>query len=95
MKIQATQPITVFIDKGSYNTQLKYTEVGKIPEGRRENVSWKGCNYTIQEGETFKFDRSNNWDSCFFKTEQGAEFKIWCARPESFIERHNAKIIEP
>ena len=41
-------------DKKMYgNTKIERTNVGKIPEDRRENLSWKGCYYTIKENEIF------------------------------------------
>lgn len=90
MKLQATQPIRVFIDKGSYgNTPLDATDVGKIPPERRENLSWKGCYYTIKEGEEFSFDRSNAWDKCYFVLNNGAEFSVGCGNPQTFIDYHS------
>ena len=69
MKLQATKKIRVFIEK-------YYSE--KIPLERRESISWKGCYYTIEPNEILYFDRSNDWDVCYFKLENGAEFKIDC-----------------
>lgn len=90
MNLQATESIRVFIDKRSYgNTPIDATDVGKIPESRREGLSWKGCYYTIQKGEKFTFDRSNDWDRCYFKLENGAEFLIGCGNPKSFIDMYN------
>jgi len=93
MNLQATENIRVFIDKGRYgNTPINATDVGKIPESRRENLSWKGCYYTIQKGEKFTFDRGNDWDRCYFKLENGAEFLIHCGNPKSFIDRHKVNV---
>jgi hypothetical protein len=87
MKLQATREIRVFIDKKTYgNTEIEHTDVGKIPKSRRESVSWKGCYYTIQPKETFFFDRSNGWDTSFFKLENGAEFKVGYGDPATFIQ---------
>ena len=92
MNLKATENIRVFIDKGIYgNTPINATYVGNIPESRREDLSWKGCYYTIQKGEGFTFDRSNDWDRCYFKLENGAEFIIDCANPNWFIDNHNVK----
>ena len=93
MKLKATKEIKVFIDKKYYgNTKLKHTEVGKIPENKRENLSWKGCYYTIMPNEIFFFDRSNNWDLSYFKLENGAEFKIECGDFMSFVNYHLVKV---
>jgi len=90
MKLQATKEIRVFIDKKLYgNTKIECTDVGKIPESKRENLSWKGCYYTIQPDEIFYFDRSNNWDVSYFKLENGAEFKIECGDFMSFVNSNS------
>lgn len=95
MKLQATIGIRVFIDKKSYgNTKIENTDVGKIPEYRREHLSWKGCYYTIQPGETFYFDRSNDWDKSYFKLENGAEFLIHTGNPNTFIEENSVNILQ-
>jgi hypothetical protein len=94
MKLEATQEIRVFIDKKLYgNTKLEVTDVGKIPEHRRENLSWKGCYYTIMPKEVFYFDRSNNWDSSYFKLENGAEFQVDYGNFMSFINDHSVNMI--
>lgn len=88
--LKATKKIRVFIDKKYYgNTPIESTDVGKIPVHKRENSSWKGCYYTIAPKEIFYFDRSNNYDRCYFKLQNGAEFLINCANPKSFIKEHN------
>ena len=93
MKLQATKEVKVFIDKKMYgNTKIEHTDVGKIPEDRRENLSWKGCYYTIKQNEIFYFDRSNNWDASYFKLENGAEFEIACGDFMSFVNRHSIKV---
>jgi len=90
MKLQATKEVKVFIDKKMYsNTKIEHTDVGKIPEDMREDLSWKGCYYTIKQNEIFYFDRSNNWDVSYFKLENGAEFKIDCGDFMSFVNRHS------
>ena len=39
MKLQATKEVKVFIDKKMYgNTKIEHTDVGKIPEDRRELI---------------------------------------------------------
>lgn len=92
MKLQATQPIRVFIDKNQYgNVPTEYTNVGKVPKERRENVSWKGCYYTIEKDEIFFFDRSNNYDTSFFKLLNGAEFKVYTGNPEYFINKFKSR----
>ena len=92
-QLQATKEVKVFIDKKMYgNTKIERTDVGKIPEDRRENLSWKGCYYTIKENEIFYFDRSNNWDASYFKLENGAEFEIECGDFMSFVNRHSIKV---
>ena len=64
MNLQATENIRVFIDKGRYgNTPINATDVGEIHESRREDLSWKGCYYTIQKDEKFTFDRGNDWET--------------------------------
>ena len=94
MDLKATQNIRVFIDKKFYgNTPIESTTIGKIPKNRRENINWKGCYYTIEKGEVFAFDRSNDWDKCFFKLINGAEFSIDCGNPNSFIEKNNIEKI--
>ncbi|HEY6143783.1 MAG TPA: hypothetical protein VIV55_10265 [Flavobacterium sp.] len=94
MKLKATQPIKVFIDRKYYGDALENTQVGKIPENRRINVSWKGCYYIIAPNEEFEFDRCNNWDLSYFKLNNGAEFVIECGRPDSFIESNNVLILQ-
>lgn len=93
IKLQATMPITVFIDMKYYGQKIEHTDVGKIPENRRERLSWKGCYYTIQPNEFFKFDRTNNWDVCYFILENGAEFKNECGSPNPFIDRYNVRVL--
>lgn len=93
MRLQATKDIRVFIDKKTYNVKLEHTEIGKIPEDKREGLSWKGCYYTISTNEAFYFDRSNNWDVSYFKLENGAEFKIECGDFMSFVNRNSVKIL--
>ena len=94
MKLQATAPIKVFIDKKHYgNTDTKFTDVGKIPEHKREDVSWKGCYYTISPQEIFYFDRSNDWDASYFTLENGAEFRIGCGDFMSFVKRNSVNIV--
>tara|TARA_R110000851_G_scaffold61717_5_gene142152 strand:- start:105 stop:377 length:273 start_codon:yes stop_codon:yes gene_type:complete len=89
MRLIATQEIRVFVDNnGSPNTQISY-----IPKDRREDINWKGCLYTIKEGEEFSFDRGNDWDKSYFKLSNGAEFLIWCSDPKIFIHRNNVKFI--
>jgi hypothetical protein len=92
MKIQATKPIRVFIDKGHFKNAAR-TQVDKIPTDRQENLSWKGCYYTIQPKEIFSFDRSNDWDTLFFKLNNGAEFKASYGKLESFLTTHNAILL--
>lgn len=94
MKLQATKEIRVFIDKKYYGNKLEHTQVGKIPENKRENLSWKGCYYTIGFNEVFYFDRSNNWDASYFKLENGAEFKIECGDFMSFVNRHSVNLVD-
>jgi hypothetical protein len=94
MNLQATEKIKVFIDKKYYGQALEHTQVGKIPEDRRVDLSWKGCYYFIEVGEQFTFDRGNDWDLSYFKLNNGAEFVIGCGNPKSFIETHKVKIIE-
>ena len=53
MKLQATKELRVFVDRLLYSADVSFTEVGKVPEDKRENLSWKGCYYTIQAGEVF------------------------------------------
>ena len=94
MKLQATIPVRVFIDKKWYgNTLVEHTDVGKIPVDRREDLSWKGCYYTILPNEVFTFTHSNDWDRCFFKLENGAEFVIWCTRPQYMIDNYSLNVI--
>ncbi len=94
MELQATQEIRVFIDKKTYGqTDIEKTVIGYIPKERRENVSWKGCYYTIKVGEKFRFDRSNDWDVCYFVLENKAEFEIDCSKPSWFIENHKVRIL--
>jgi len=94
MNLEATKEIRIFIDKGRYgNTPISSTDVGLIPKSRIENLSWKGCYYTIKKGETFKFDRDNGWDKCYFKLNNGAEFLINCATPKWFIETHEINVL--
>jgi len=93
MNLQATEDIRVFIDKGRYgSTPIEATDVGNIPNNRKENLSWKGCYYTIKKGENFTFDRSNDWDRCYFKLGNGAEFLIGCGNPKSFIDSNNINV---
>lgn len=87
-KLQATKEIRVFIDK-------KRTDISKIPESKRENLSWKGCYYTIMPTEVFYFDRSNNWDASYFKLENGAEFKIDCGNFMDFVKSKSVNICHP
>ena len=94
MKLQATQQIRVFIDKEVYgNTKIELTNVGKIPEEKRENLSWKGCYYTIQPDEIFYFDRSNGWDTSYFKLSNGAEFIRYCGDFMDFVNQHSVKVL--
>ncbi len=94
MNLQATKEIKVFIDNKYYsNTPIELTEIGKIPNDRRINISWKGCYYIIKKDEKFIFDRTNNYDRCYFKLENGAEFLIYCGNPQSFIKNHNINTI--
>ena len=92
MKLQATKEIKVFIDKKMYGDKTEYTDVGKIPEDRRDDLSWKGCYYTIKPNEIFYFDRSNNWDVSYFKLENGAEFKIYCGDFMSFVNSYSVNV---
>ncbi|HEY5500607.1 MAG TPA: hypothetical protein VIK09_01330 [Candidatus Humimicrobiaceae bacterium] len=92
ISLTATKPVKIFVDKGFYNQPIEYTRLGKIPEDKRENISWKGCDYVIEIGETIIFDRSNNWDVCYFTLSCNVEFKIECAKPEYFIEKYSFTI---
>lgn len=82
MKLQATKEVEVFFDKYYCN---------KLPLEKRERVSWKGCYYTIEPNEIFYFDRSNDWDLCYFKLSNGAEFKIDCGDVMYFINKYKIK----
>lgn len=93
MKLKAKEQIRVFIDKRIYKNQIKNTDIGKIPEDRRENLSSIGCYYTIQPNEIFYFNRSNNWDLSYFNLENGAEFKIETGDYMAFIKRNNIEIL--
>ena len=68
----------------------------KLTPSERRNLigeeSWKGQYYNIQIGDTIKFDRSNDYDACFFELEGGAEFKIWCGNPLSFFDESHFKL---
>jgi hypothetical protein len=91
--IKATKNIRVFVDKRLYgNTKIEHTDVGKIPEHKREDLSWKGCYYTIEPDEIFYFDRDNRWDACFFKLSNGAEFKIDVCDYKAWANRNEAVI---
>ena len=91
MNLQATKEIRVFIDKKYYNQE--FTQVDSVPKNRRENISWKGCYYTIQKGEKFTFDRSNDWDRCYFKLINDVEFIIGCGNPKTFINKQKVIIL--
>lgn len=86
VKLQATKPIRVFIDKN-------YSGFGNIPEHKRENLSWKGCYYTIQPNEVFYFTDSNDYDKSWFELENGVVFLIECGNPKSFTDRELVNII--
>lgn len=89
MKLQATKELRVFVDRLLYSADVSFTEVGKVPEDKRENLSWKGCYYTIQAGEVFHLLRCNNWDKSFFKLGCGAEFSVDTGDVEKFLTAHS------
>lgn len=89
-KLKAITPIRVFLEKTWKNVPIDKQDIGIVPVERRGNISWAGFYYTIQVGETFTFDDSNNWDTCFFRLENGLRFKKWCARPEYLINEKMA-----
>lgn len=92
MKLIATRPVRVFVERKWQNCKLEDTQIGKIPAHRREDISWKGCYYTIQPNEEFKFDRSNDYDRCYFYLENGAEFAINCGNYKTWAERDGVKL---
>lgn len=80
----AHQPVRVFVRKSLDN-------IKGLPEDRKEDESWKGCYYTIQEDEQVYFSRSNRWDQSYFYLlhrhgGQPVQFKIWTGAPELWIE---------
>lgn len=77
----ATRPITVFIEKNSANLPLEKTNIGKIPEERRERLSWKGCYYTIKPREEFFFRDTNQYDLSHFILNNGLDFKVEVGDP--------------
>lgn len=81
----ATKPIRVFILKSSMNLPLEKTNIGKIPEDRRENLSWKGCYYTINLDESFFYIDSNYFDLCHFKLNNGLTFEIQRGNPLNWV----------
>ena len=95
--IRATKPIRVFVDAKIYGHSgteiLEKTQLRKLPKDRIENLSWKGCYYTIQPNETVTFDRSNNWDYSYFMLDNGVEIRIDCGNPLNWISRNEFEIL--
>lgn len=85
IELIATKPIRVFVEKNYANLPLEKTNIGKIPAERREDISWKGCYYTIRPGESFKFRTSNYWDQSHFILSTGNNFTIWTADPAKYV----------
>ncbi len=91
-KLLATEPVGIFIEKNDQNLPIEKTNIGKIPESRRERLSWKGCYYTILPNEEFYFRTSNNYDLSHFTLENGLDFKIDAGDPNAWIERNKIKL---
>jgi hypothetical protein len=84
-KLIATKPIRVFIEKNDMNLPIEKTNIGKIPADRRENISWKGCYYTIKPKEEFNYRDSNHYDLSHFTLNNGLNFKIETGNPIGWI----------
>jgi hypothetical protein len=76
---------------------IKKDELYKISSSERKNLigelSWKGQYYTIQKGDLIKFDRSNDYDLCYFTLESGTEFIVHCGNPLSFFKEDAFNLI--
>jgi len=75
-ELVAKKSIRVFIEKNSQNLPIEKTNIGKIPESRREDLSWKGCYYTIKPKEHFFYRDSNHYDLSHFTLNNGIGFTI-------------------
>ncbi len=85
-KMKCLKQTEVFIGKDNLHKANKNKLIGQ--------PSWKGQYYTIKIGDIVKFDRSNNYDICYFTVEGGAEFRIDCTNPLSFFKEDHFKLVE-
>ena len=80
------EPIKVFIKVIRFQGKDDAFEIiSKFPKERIINRSWKGFYYIIEKGESFFFDRCNNWDLSYFKLNNGVEFVVPCTNLEVYL----------
>ena len=97
MKLEVIYDYTTMNCLKPTEVYIKKEYLYKLSDNERKNLigelSWKGQYYTIQKGDLIKFDRSNNYDLCYFTLESGTEFIVNCGNPLSFFKEDAFKLI--
>lgn len=87
IRLIANKPVDVFIDTPRFRgIDDAFGIIPKFPPERIIKQSYAGFHYIIEEGETFYFDRCNDWDLSYFKLNNGVQFVIGCANLETYLK---------